>query len=537
MKLTKYGMLFGVLALMASCSNDNLGGEEPAGNSADAYVSVAITMQTATRTATGQTGEEVGQDEENKAIKCQLIFADASTGAYITASDNIDIPSDKQDIKGNGQTLQTFKVSASAVKDLKKGENVKVYAVINYNANLTEIQKTLELNTADDTYWSSSNGFLMTSAKDCNFVIPTEGLSTNPTAPTNIGTIEVERAAVRFDVATVGATSGDDAALEFTPEGSVVKVTFDAAAVINTAKRFYLYKEVETTTNTTPLARTSFTMLKAETPGLYVNNPLWWEGNTTLKAPEAGDDNFLHYLDATKDAKEAYNFKEFRLLGTNAKDPSTPPTGWTEGRTYKILDYTTPNTLLIKDKQLNGNTTGVVFRAKLDAASQENPISGMSEKKTLYAYGNVMYGDKNGLDSKLKVSEDPKDQNAKDAYTETLQNMQETSEGFKKAMVDAGFTAFDADGDNYYCYYYYWNRHDAAANANDGKMDIMEFGVVRNNIYKLAVTGVTGLGHPGDPGNDPDPVDPDDPDDPDYYYFKVEVKVLPWTVRVNDIIF
>ena len=77
-------------------------------------------------------------------------------------------------------------------------------------------------------------------------------------------------------------------------------------------------------------------------------------------------------------------------------------------------------------------------------------------------------------------------------------------------------------------------------------MGIMEFAVVRNNVYKLAVDKISRFGHPTppdpsnpdpDPEPDPDPVDPDDPDESVNYYFNVTVKVLPWTVRINNIEF
>ena len=77
-------------------------------------------------------------------------------------------------------------------------------------------------------------------------------------------------------------------------------------------------------------------------------------------------------------------------------------------------------------------------------------------------------------------------------------------------------------------------------------MGIMEFAVVRNNVYKLAVNSINRFGHPTppdpsnpdpDPEPDPDPVDPDDPDESVNYYFNVTVKVLPWTVRINNIEF
>ena len=65
----------------------------------------------------------------------------------------------------------------------------------------------------------------------------------------------------------------------------------------------------------------------------------------------------------------------------------------------------------------------------------------------------------------------------------------------------------------------------------------MEFAVVRNNVYKLAVTKINRLGHPRLSENDPDPENPDKPDESDDVYLKLSVQVLPWVVRVNNIEF
>lgn len=87
----------------------------------------------------------------------------------------------------------------------------------------------------------------------------------------------------------------------------------------------------------------------------------------------------------------------------------------------------------------------------------------------------------------------------------------------------------------YFCYYYYWNRHND--NGQNGVMAPMEFAVVRNNVYKLAVISLKTLGHPRLPDNDPDSPTPDTPDEKSDVYMEVSVQVLPWLVRVNDIEF
>lgn len=77
------------------------------------------------------------------------------------------------------------------------------------------------------------------------------------------------------------------------------------------------------------------------------------------------------------------------------------------------------------------------------------------------------------------------------------------------------------------CYYPYWIKH---ANNNDvSSVGIMEFAIVRNNIYDLTVTKVGRWGLPGSEVTDP-PVDPESPT----FYFNVNVNVLNWKERKND---
>ena len=81
--------------------------------------------------------------------------------------------------------------------------------------------------------------------------------------------------------------------------------------------------------------------------------------------------------------------------------------------------------------------------------------------------------------------------------------------------------------ENGVCYYPYWIRH--ASNGIPTEMSVMEFAIVRNNIYDMTVTGISGLGLSGaekpDPGKD---------DEEDKYYLNVEIYVKNWVVRKNS---
>jgi hypothetical protein len=55
-------------------------------------------------------------------------------------------------------------------------------------------------------------------------------------------------------------------------------------------------------------------------------------------------------------------------------------------------------------------------------------------------------------------------------------------------------------------------------------MGVMEFAIVRNNLYRMLITGVSDLGDGGSI------IDPNTPDEGETY-LKVVLNVKPWTVR------
>lgn len=59
----------------------------------------------------------------------------------------------------------------------------------------------------------------------------------------------------------------------------------------------------------------------------------------------------------------------------------------------------------------------------------------------------------------------------------------------------------------------------------------MEFAIMRNNIYSLAITNISKI---GDPIVDPTPETPNETKEA---ALKVSVKIIPWIVRYNDIEF
>ena len=95
-------------------------------------------------------------------------------------------------------------------------------------------------------------------------------------------------------------------------------------------------------------------------------------------------------------------------------------------------------------------------------------------------------------------------------------------------------TLFEEFGISYYkggkSYHKFWIRHDN--NDNNNVMGVMEFCIVRNNVYQLDVTGVRDLGDPlpYTPGKD----NPNNPDESGEVSILVNIYVKNWVVRKND---
>lgn len=140
--------------------------------------------------------------------------------------------------------------------------------------------------------------------------------------------------------------------------------------------------------------------------------------------------------------------------------PKSPVSG------YSIWCYIPENTIPAADKQLQGYTTGLHFRLKITKAPEGVNIAGTSP---------------------LAIS------------------------------VMGESTTIDYDTDGYYLDYYYFIKH----NDDDDlkSMGPMEFGIVRNNIYRMKIESINGL---------PEPYNPENPDENPKSALKLNVRVAKW---------
>ena len=534
-------------SLAAGCAQEDIDTAPSGGGgmSASSYVSLSFASQQSTPTRSNPTGgeqgygQEKGQTNENE-IKSAVAFfyqgsgtdgvnSDGSTKIMAVATFNVGSYTEP----GNGID-RTYTTTPQQV-DLDDG-TYNVLVVANPGADWWTGQSlTLDdvRNHIQTTAWTASGSdysdFVMTSAADATLT-----LNSNPESDPAKATVNVERMAARLDYKTTGTYTCDDPAYP----GATVEIT-GAALVNNLTAGSYLLKRVADDVNGTNLS-----YLGDETPDAgvqtnYVLDP-WTAGKTSA------NNSFTIGGEANKTAKDLYG----EWFGNISQDPNhwaayvqlgTEVTVGTE--TWQRIGYTLENTTAAEEAGKR-YSTGVVFKAKFHPQGVANYTDG----ETFFEYGTKIYASmenmmKNFYGSKFDeldalitncttwgdvkhfitstlLTNDPSGYNkyleglaegkddtetVSDVSSLTWSNYMLNECGYSKdengkVVLDQNDKvtriALKPYGTRTYedatCYYTWWVRH---SNDNDDtKKGIMEYAIVRNNIYKLTVKSVYSLG-------------------------------------------
>lgn len=558
-----------------SCSEDKgpKGGVED--DAAGVYATIQLNLNSRSETvdpgdnpAQSDAGFEYGKDRENNVSAVLIVLAssekdaeDNVTYTYITSSGVANAYKTENSINGTaGQPNPIYRVKfQTSALVTYAGEEVSIFAYCNPSPELAkkiaegnwDVNLTESILSADnDAIWTA-NSFLMTSALPASKTLPSlEQMNTkynNVQTPFNLGTVQVERVAARFDYAMTTEVNGEkltadncfpiydyvpekDSNLE-AGEGAVKPtiqgyVTITDLALINEAKNFYLLPRVADSNADGNAATEKITILGKETPDNWVISPTTQE--------------YFYQLTETYNPATDAKFTSVSTLNeacnTNDWKPGT--------NNYKIWRYTTENTIPSVAAQKRGISTGVIFRGEISGVEGKALDGSIKSGKAIYAHDGIMYGN---LDSLMTyVSRHPRSGVSIDFQTTfniTLDlSVLTTPELILSYLESHGIEDLDGstplfsvykpdekDG-KYYVYYYYYNRHND--NHNNTLMGPMEFATVRNNVYKLQITNILKWGKPAD-----QPDDSTDDDENPEVYFRVQVEVLPWVVRVNNIEF
>ena len=521
-----------LVAGFASCNN-----EEPTVKGGEAegeqvYLSFKVQSGDGTRSATTDGGEyvstdsvEVGTDAENAISTCQIFLA-STDGKLKVIANQID-----------KATTDTYVASFNS-KDLKPEEVYRVYIVC--NTSLDDLDTNALYSTVKggalaediltaDGQPANAGHFWMTNAEDDaaievtmpdDVTLSQHNVKTNPL---NLGVFNVERTVARVDYKAVKPENN------YPSLDGELNIQLVAAAPVNMNNNFYLWKRVSMDGTMNGAVRGGRENKSNWVVGYDYDAKLSYTGGaynamlypmTDLSTLQWTDLNTLSVSDNYGDK----SYKVWRYLTENIIPPVVHTSGDGITRSY--------------ENQKNGITTGIVFKARLTATTASLQAS-MAAGKTIYIFDNVCYGTWDDVKATVaNPGSDEKKIALLAGYNRACAGVAAGEEPSAAAMANGGFIGYTpVPGQNYCeCLYYYWVRHND--NFDNRVMGNMEFDIVRNNVYKLAVTNISKYGHPTsstDP--DPDPVDPNDPDETNDYYFKVVVKVAKWVVRLNNIEF
>lgn len=530
-------------SLAAGCAQEDIGTVPTGGDamSPTSYVSLSFASPQGAPTRSnptgGETGDglEAGQDNENAITSAVAFFYQGSGTDGVNSKGDTPI---KAAVSFNvGSTMsgdRTYTTSPQQV-DLENG-TYNVIVVANPGADWwTGKSLTLDdvRNHIQTAAWTASesgySNFVMTSAADATLT-----LNSNPKSNPATAEVDVERMAARLDYKTTGTYTCDDPAY---PDATV-EIT-GAALVNNLTAGSYLLKRVAYDVNGTNLS-----YLGNETPDAGVQTNYVLDPWTAVKT--STNNSFTIGGEANKTAKDLYG----EWFGNISQDPNhwaayvQPGTEVTVGtETWQRIGYTLENTTAAEEAGKR-YSTGVVFKAKFHPQGVANYTDG----ETFFEYGTKIYASmenmmKNFYGSKFDeldalitncttwgdvkhfitstlLTNDPSGYNK---YLEGLAEGKNDSETVSDAssltwskymLNECGYSkdengkvVLDQNGkvtrialkpygtrtyEDATCYYTWWVRH---SNDNDDtKKGIMEYAIVRNNIYKLTVESVYSLG-------------------------------------------
>ncbi len=516
----KFKTIFPALALamtvMCGCSNndDVLGGTNGEKTSISGEeVEVEFLLKSnnssadlqSSRRASAEDSENYskGTAEEYTVKSARVYLYDNNTKSFVTRVDLSNIT----EVSSNDIAAGTFTVNVNDV--FYKSDPVKVpEGIYDIFVVANSPSQTFDADTEDKflaavdatTYTKGlmntsdlGNGVVMTNrASDATTLKQT--LKKLPNDESTKIYVSLERVVARIDVAKSATNYG--LFKDGNPDSLYATVTLTGYHIVNTPKSYYLFRHVATLTSLTEPTwdlATNFGDIPA-TNG-YVCDPYFFK-----KSP---------------DAATAKAFTNADGYYTNVYNGSTAGSiAWTEfNATNNVANtnYLLEN-CMIAPAQLNAYSTGVIFKAQFKINRGETTDSKNNRVYTV---------DSNGKSVKFSNTETlPSDIYYFNYNFYTSEAAMIAHLGIKaEDLYKIAYKKFTMENGQYTSYYNYWVKHLDSPTY----LDVMEFGIVRNNLYNIKVAKVLDLGNGYVPKGDV----------PDESLVTLEVTlcVKPWIVR------
>lgn len=543
--LPQAGCVLALAALSAGCTQNDLGdGFSGGGSKPGSFVTLSLTTPSAPAMRSNPTGgeqgdgTETGQDYENTVKRAVAFFYQGSgVNAEGTTRIQAAVPFTFTSHTAGGNGVDRVYTTTPQTVDLENG-TYHLLLVANPGTDwwsgksltLGDVRDHIQQQAWQQAEDGSYSDFVMTSAADA-----TVTLNFNPKNDPAKATVSVERMAARVDYQADASYTCQDSLLY---SGATVKIT-GAALVNNLTAGSYLTKRVANDVNGNGLS-----YLGDETPDAGVQTNYVLDPWTAQKT--AGNNSFTIGDATAQPASALYGvwfdgswadpnqWASYVKAGTSVSDGS---------ETWQRIGYTLENTTAATEAG-SRYSTGVVFKAQFHPQGLPNYTDGatfFSYGTNLYAsmedmmqhfYGSVFtkdfskvtscttWGEVNAFIASTLLTNDPSGYNtwlskqaggkaAADAVTNASSLAWDqymlTECGYSKSAD--GVVTLDQNGkvtrtalrrtgvrtyEDATCYYTWWVRH-----SNDGLDDtngVMEYAIVRNNIYKLKVNSIYSLG-------------------------------------------
>ena len=537
-----------MLAGLASCKDDaggNVGGEDD--NAAKVHLSISLNIPNGSsmaRTTEDSGIKETGIPAEYDIQNVTLYFFSISTVSPTTDYDyagkylqRLYIPSGNlgSPTLQSGDIYQYIATGAQTVTGLQPGGNYHVYAVVNGTTDLLLTNATTERQFLDNSrvtgqynttglvsVAAQTNGWLMSSRGKGTWNSKTEAFNTLNIAANNDATNYATTGSVQLNVErvmgklTITADASNTYDIETVDGTKYAKAELTNVKVMNLRRDGYLFRHM----TSIPAADTDASFATAIDGFKPLTNPTY-TGNVITSDAD-------YIIDPQTKNKTLANLAISATMA-NWYTPLSEAVGtWGVAMpavtTTENLGYCLENTMH-STMQLNGFSTGLMFKAKItpemiivssgssnNAATPYTPVA--STYPTFYNYGDQFYNDIQALENAGIPLNSAVTNEA--AFTGTPTQ----KEAALADLKSCGVTRCD----NGVCYYYYWIKHE----DNAQYMAVMEYAIVRNNVYKMKVTGISGVGESSEI------IDPEEEDELTRVYLKVEMNILPWIVRENN---
>lgn len=500
--------LTGLALLAASCSSNDeaLGGGNETSNEGNTYAQIAISVaNSATTRADGNnTGDDVyGDDNEYTVNDLTVVLTDKNDIAMQVITPDLKDPTNEGEADKVVRVTKPFKCTPG---------NYKVYVLANYKNSQSSLSPIIKGSTdmkmvfglSDITKLSTEGNFFMTNVSAPKEEKIDEDATGNATK-TEVNDDGTEKAD--------GVTNLN--LLKVDVERAVSKVTF------NQTNQSFNIEEGGNTIATAKLEGASLINLNKK---MYLVK----DGTPAQNKPISSGD-WPYPMDPNYDKTS---------IDKVYIDENFAQSSASDFKAVNSAKFYCPENTMTANVQLNGQTTGVVYKVKY------TPKDG---------YYTVL-ADKNGTDSYSQmfakvlqlgtVNIDPLI--TKDIFTTAdfkdgtfysyngyvfkskagarLYKAIATNTDGKAATVNTAFQSPEIDKDiqtytNGYCYYTAWIKH----NPNGTTMQQDKYGVVRNFWYELTVNSIKKLGY-----SQPTYKDPTDPDDKAEASIQVQVNIKKW---------